>query len=253
MSAAPVLWQFRFSHFNEKARWALDWKGIPHVRRALVPGMHIPRVVWMTGQKQVPVLVIDGTAIADSTRIIEALERMQPDPPLYPRDETLRRRALALEDFFDEELGPHIRRAFFHDVLPDSDWAAGALTLGFDAATRRLYRAFFPGIRAIMRRDMRIDAAGAELGRAKVRSALDRIEAELGPGGYLAGDAFSVADLAAAALLAPYITPPEFPYQPPSPLPAPAAHFRATLAERPAFRWAEEIYRRHRGRSAEIP
>ena len=32
----PVLWQFRFSHFNEKARWALDWKGIPHVRRALL-------------------------------------------------------------------------------------------------------------------------------------------------------------------------------------------------------------------------
>ena len=31
----PVLWQFRFSHFNEKARWALDWKGIAHVRRSL--------------------------------------------------------------------------------------------------------------------------------------------------------------------------------------------------------------------------
>lgn len=26
----PLLWHFAISHFTEKARWALDWKGIPH-------------------------------------------------------------------------------------------------------------------------------------------------------------------------------------------------------------------------------
>jgi hypothetical protein len=35
MTGPPVLWHFPISHYNEKARWALDWKGIPHVRRAL--------------------------------------------------------------------------------------------------------------------------------------------------------------------------------------------------------------------------
>jgi glutathione S-transferase len=39
MMAVPVLWQFAFSHFNEKVRWALDWKGIPHVRRSLPPAV----------------------------------------------------------------------------------------------------------------------------------------------------------------------------------------------------------------------
>ena len=39
----PVLWHFTFSHFAEKARWALDFKGVPHVRRALVPGLGLPR------------------------------------------------------------------------------------------------------------------------------------------------------------------------------------------------------------------
>jgi hypothetical protein len=34
--AHPVLWQFRLSHYNEKARWALDYKGIPHERRSLL-------------------------------------------------------------------------------------------------------------------------------------------------------------------------------------------------------------------------
>jgi len=35
MTGPPVLWHFPISHYNEKARWALDWKGIPHLRRAL--------------------------------------------------------------------------------------------------------------------------------------------------------------------------------------------------------------------------
>src|SRR6185503_21320125 len=45
--AVPVLWQFRFSHFNEKARWALDWKRVPHTRSSLLPGWHFPQILWM--------------------------------------------------------------------------------------------------------------------------------------------------------------------------------------------------------------
>jgi glutathione S-transferase len=102
------LWQFTNSHFNEKARWALDFKRIPHVRRALALD-YLPRAWWATGQAKLPILFLDGRAIGDSTRIIEALERWQPAPALYPADETARRRALALEDFFDEELGHQLR------------------------------------------------------------------------------------------------------------------------------------------------
>jgi len=98
VTGPPVLWHFPISHYNEKARWALDWKGIPHVRRALAMS-YVPRALWTTGQAKLPILHLDGQAIADSTRIIEALERLQPEPALYPRDEAARRRALALEDF----------------------------------------------------------------------------------------------------------------------------------------------------------
>ena len=250
--APPVLWQFRFSHFNEKARWALDWKGIAHVRRSLLPGFHIPRVLWMTGQKALPVLVLDGETINDSTRIIERLERLRREPPLYPADAADRHRALALEDFFDEELGPHVRRALFHELLPETEFAAAAFTLGYGPVTRRLYRALFPALRVAMKADMKIDAARAARSREKVLAALDRLEAELQPSGYLVGDRFSVADLTAAALLAPVVLPPEFPYPPPGPLPASVARWRDALVSRPACRWAGEMYRRHRGVSAEI-
>ena len=49
MTGPPVLWHFPISHYNEKARWALDWKGIPHVRRALAMS-YMPRALWTTGQ-----------------------------------------------------------------------------------------------------------------------------------------------------------------------------------------------------------
>ena len=250
--ARPVLWQFRFSHFNEKARWALDHKRVPHVRRSLLPGFHIPTLLWMTRQKRVPVLIVDGQATHDSTRIIALAERLWPEPALYPEEDALRRRALELEEHFDEELGPHIRRALFHDVLPHTDAAVALMTVGAGRGARRVYRAAFPVIRSLMRIDMRIDETGARLGREKVIAALDRIEAELQPSGYLVGDRFSVADLTAAALLSPLIMPREFPYPAPVPLPDPARSFREGLTGRRAFRWAEEIYRRHRGTSAEV-
>ncbi len=82
----PELWQFTSSHFNEKARWALDFKHVPHIRHSLIPGFHVPVVKRMTGKTHVPVLKLNGVAISDSSRIIEALERTYPEPALYPTD-----------------------------------------------------------------------------------------------------------------------------------------------------------------------
>jgi glutathione S-transferase len=251
MTDLPTLWHFRISHFNEKARWALDWKRVPHRRRAVLPGSHLPRIWWETGQKHVPVLQIGGETIVDSTAIIAALEARYPEPPLYPSEEGDRIRALGLEDFFDEELGPDIRRVFFFHLLADADAASDALTIGEAPLTRRLYRIALPGIRAVMRLDMQIDAARAAVSRHKVEVALTRLEREIQPSGYLVGTRFSVADLTAAALFSPLLSAPEFPYAAPPMLP-PLAEWRASLAERPGFQWACEMYRRHRGASSEV-
>src|ERR687885_2208796 len=111
-----VLWHLPISHYSEKVRWALRFKGIEHRRNVGLPGAHIGVALWLTRGRQAtfPVLELDGRRIGDSTAIIAALEERFPDPPLYPADPVDRRRALELEDFFDEELGPNIRRAAFH-------------------------------------------------------------------------------------------------------------------------------------------
>ena len=88
-----VLYHLEISHYNEKARWALDYKGVPHERRTPIPMLHALRALAMTRKPTLPVLKLHGKAIGDSTRIIEALEREYPEPPLYPSDRDERRRA----------------------------------------------------------------------------------------------------------------------------------------------------------------
>ena len=118
------------SHYSEKARWALDYKGIPYRLRAPLPGAHIPVALWLTRGRHytVPVLDLGGERIGDSTAIIAALEQRHPQPALYPRAAAQRRRALALEEYFDEELGPYLRRMAYHGLTSDPE-ALRELTL----------------------------------------------------------------------------------------------------------------------------
>jgi glutathione S-transferase len=250
----PVLWQVQVSHYVEKVRWALDYKRVPHIRRSLLPGLHAVKTKRLTGDTSTtPVLSLDGHSIGDSTRIIAQIEERWPRPPLYPEDEAQRRRALELEEFFDEELGPHIRRAFYQELLPHPQLVAPLFTQG-QPARRILLRAGFPPLRAAMRRRFEINAESAAASRAKMVAAIDRLERGISPGGFLVGDSFTVADLTAAALFYPVARPPEFPYAmvADGDLPDSWRHFVDTLAQRPGGKWVGEIYRRHRGSSAEL-
>jgi len=249
----PTLWHIEISHFNEKARWALDHKGVEYERRAPTPGAHIPVALWLTrGRcKTFPVLQLDDQAIGDSTAIIAALEERYPDPPLYPDDPGERRRALELEEFFDEELGPHARLLAFHEATKDLalverftvDLLPGRLAdIGPVRAGATRFFSAFTAVRYGVKSDRR-----ADLAKAKILAAFDRLESDLGPGDYLVGDRFTVADLTAASLLYPLVRPPEGPSLPPSA--EGFERFCAPLKERPAYRWVQEMFRRHRKQS----
>ena len=86
------LLQFRHSPYNEKARWALDLKHVPHVRRSLLPGPHMGVVKPLTGRTGTPVVRHDGGVIDGSARIIEWLDERFPQPRLVPDDAAARLR-----------------------------------------------------------------------------------------------------------------------------------------------------------------
>jgi glutathione S-transferase len=98
----------------------------------------------------------------------------------------------------------------------------------------------------------KISAQRLQQDRTNVTDALDRISRELQPSGYLVGDAFSVADLTAAALLAPLLQPAELQYPLAVTLPDSLQQYRDGVMRHPAAPWALEMYRRHRGSSAEV-
>jgi hypothetical protein len=95
-----------------------DYKAIQHDRHAQIGGPHIPVALVLTRGRHytLPLLKLGGRTIGDSTAIIAALEQAYPEPTLYPADPDERRRALELEDWFDEHLGPSIRRYVFHEL-----------------------------------------------------------------------------------------------------------------------------------------
>jgi len=248
----PTLWQFRVSHYNEKVRWALDHKRWPHVRRSLLPGFHVPVARRLSGRNQLPVLAIDGRVLAGSGHILEALESLRPDPALFPADPAQRRRALEIQAHFDDEVAPDLRRLFWSAYIDDAASCARMAADGFSAAARCLWRLAFPAMRPLLRRNMGMQEAALAAARGRMPLHFAHLESLIGKSGYLAGDAFSVADLTAAAVMTAIVRPAGFPYPLPQPWPAKFAELRESVARRPGFQWVVEIYARHRGRSSAL-
>lgn len=245
----PLLWHLPISHFSEKVRWALDWKRVPHRRRVMPPGLHpLGGLILSRGQVYtMPVLVADDRRIGDSTDIIRWLEERFPDSqPLYPADPAERARALELEDWFDENVGPYARQWGFNSMLSEPEAArVFAIKQTEWAPVKVPPEAFAPFAKLFVAvRYSAADEEGVAEARRKLVAALDRIEAELDGGEYLVGGRFSVADLTGAALFYPLVLPEEGPWQPVRT--RAFLEFQESVRERPAFRWVEETFRQYR-------
>jgi len=249
----PVLWHLEISHYSEKARWALDYKGVAHERRAVTPGLQELTARRLRAGRTVPSLAMNGRAIGDSTKIIEEVERRWPEPRLYPAAPEERSRALDLEDYFDEQCGPDARRVLFSDNLAEPETFV-AMFRGADRPRVALRKALTPLVSRLVKWRFQLRPEIVEESREKVRAAFDKLEADVGPSGYLVGDSFTVADLTAASILGLIVVPPEFPYIKvhPDERTAQFRQFRDSLKDHPGFKWVEEMYARHRGPSAEV-
>jgi glutathione S-transferase len=99
------------SHPSQSARRMLEIKGIPYKRIDLVPVVS-KGVVRAQGfpRKTVPALKINGLKIQGSREIARELDRIQPDPPLFPADATKRSAVEEAERWGDQALQPKARR-----------------------------------------------------------------------------------------------------------------------------------------------
>lgn len=187
------LLQFSTSHYCRKARLALGYKQIPYKVENLTPGAHVFKLKPLTGLKTVPVLLpeLEGqpTAIADSTQILRFLERYQPEPPLFLADAALQTEAEVLEDWLDESIGTATRFVYY-------DFRRGEGKQIDPSLSSQL-------VIQVVRWQYDMNAAAVELARQRLALALEALAQRWQASTYLVGNQFSVADLAAAALLSP--------------------------------------------------
>ena len=240
------LYQFEFSHFCEKARWALDYKGLPHVRKNLLPGLHKRVARKLAPISSLPILVDQGTVVQDSTSIINFLDTKYPDRSLTPRDAQEAKEALAWEEYLDEEIGVQVRRWFYFHALPDRDCALGFLLEGAPWYGRPMFALIYPKVRTAMTSLMDIHAESARQSEARLVAALDLLDSVVKERRFLVGDHFSRADLTACALLRRHCAAGRASAETAAAAPAAVLALRDAHKARPFVSWVRETYRSHR-------
>jgi glutathione S-transferase len=114
------------SHPATTAALMLDYKGIDYKRTDLMPVVSkavlraagFPRVT-------VPALKIEDEKVQGSREIARALERIKPDPPLFPADRDRRAAVEDAERFGDEELQHPIRQLLWWGFKRDREALRG--------------------------------------------------------------------------------------------------------------------------------
>jgi glutathione S-transferase len=110
------LYQFPFSHYCEKVRWALDYKGIGYRTVNLLPGFHFRYLAKLAPETCVPVLRDGAAIVQDSSAIIDYLDGRYANPALTPSEPNAAREALDGEEYLDEQIGVNIRLWFYHHI-----------------------------------------------------------------------------------------------------------------------------------------
>ncbi|MBL4661120.1 MAG: glutathione S-transferase [Alcanivoracaceae bacterium] len=238
------LYQFPISHYCEKVRWALDHKEIKHEVVNLLPGLHIKQTTKLAKHSSVPVIVDGDQVIQNSDKIITYLDKNHPQNNLTPTDGETKKQALEWEHYVDTQLGVHVRCVCYHILLDHPKIVIPFFTHNGSWYGKMLLRFGFKKLQSKMRYFMKINEETAQESYKKMEQAIDKIYQHLQSNSYLAGEEFSRADLAAAALLAPLCQPAGYglnwPKTTPKRLQDIADEFKDKLA------WVHDIYKKHR-------
>jgi glutathione S-transferase len=189
------------SHPAMAVRRMLELKGIPYRRVDLLPVISRAALRALRfPSNTIPSLAIAGVKISGSREISRTLDRIQPNPPLFPADPQERVKVEDAERWGEEELADPVRRIFWNMTKRDrsgmASYAEGArlgVPIGLAVKTAA----------PIIAAELRIHGAQSEAVQAdlaELPNSLDRIDAWIAEG-VLGGDPPNAADLQIAGSL----------------------------------------------------
>lgn len=241
-----ILYQFPVSHYCEKARWALDYKGVPYRTTTLLPGLHVRTLRKLVPDQTVPVLQNEATVIQGSDQIIDYLDQTIEEKPLTPQTAALRQQASEWETFAANKLADPLRCFYYHHMLDDPKTLIPLFSEGGPWYGKWLVTLSFKQIRIHMRAGYHINQRTAQVAMHVVDKAIKQLEQQLQDRRFLVGESFSRADLAVCALLSPLVLP-ERGYLKQRSVTAQALHdYRKSHLSSPVFRWVNSIYNEYR-------
>lgn len=235
------LYTYAASQASEKIRWALDASGLRYREIRLTPFVRFGELF-----QSMPVLVADGDNITDSTCILEWLATHRAPFPLMPRDPEVRARVMEAEARFDHA-GVHLLRWVYAGLLQERALAVRLWALDANIAQWLALNAGFPLIRRLLTSGIGFGYRAMGRSRRIIHRTLAELDAVAASGRpYIVADRLTVADITAAALLAPLACPDEHPLYG---APGWRAAMQDTLVywqDRPALGWVRTLYRLHR-------
>jgi len=199
-----ILITIPLSHYCEKARWGLDRAALPYSEET-----HAPLFSRVAGGT-VPVLLHGNNRFTDSTDILMYADKSCGGNVLYPRDVAQRSETEALEEKFDTELGPNIRRWAYAQILSHTRLLRSLWSRDVPRLEGHVIKLIAPLTRPLVRRAYKITPESAQRSLDRVQRLFQEIGDRLRDGrAFLVGERFTAADLTFAALAAPMVLPAE--------------------------------------------
>lgn len=241
------LYQFEISHYCEKVRLILDYKGLTYKKIEVTPGIGQIDLYRMSGQRQVPVLKDGSEIIADSTAIAKYLERQYPERPIIPTNPQQKALCFLLEELADQSIGQKSRMALFSGLTQNQNFRTSILPTATPDFLKQLVGAVPSDILNVL-------GVGVGLSPDVVKSAMDDLKQILESLSmllldkpYLVADHPTLADFAVAGLSM-YIKFPDGPYLDiPSNLRGKGVPGIAdSTTFEPFFNWRDRLYAEYR-------
>jgi glutathione S-transferase len=205
-----TLYQLHWSHFVEKVRWALDYKGVawsavevePFSKREM---QHLQRKTTLESGRRVHTVPTihdqaTGAVVGESSEILEYLERTYPTPALYPAAEAERAEVVRWMLWLDSTLGLAARRLAYTQIVVEHPGLLAELFI-----PRARFKGAVAGavIGGVLARRFRFLHNRADRVFEEVEDCLLFAAERLASRRYLVGDRFTAADLTLAALMRP--------------------------------------------------
>ena len=243
-----TLYQLHWSHFVEKVRWALDYKGLPWRAVDVEPFskrqmQHLPCKTTLDSGSVLHTMPAihdeaTGAMLSESSEILAYLERQYPAPALYPESQAERDEVLRWLPWLDTEVGLAARRLAYTQVALEHP---GYLAELFDpqlapAGTAHGFKARFAGavIAGVLTQRFRFHCIREDGVYERLEQCLLFAARRLSARGYLVGTRFTAADLTLAALARPTTIVP---------------FFREHPRLQKLYEWRDALLREHRRES----